>query len=63
MSGEEKCSAKLKSGEGEQEFDFCESFQSSGRKERKVISSVSMDFRLNKSIALGSDLSVYMPEI
>lgn len=35
MSGEEKCSPKLKSGEGEHEFDFCESFQSSGKKEKK----------------------------
>jgi hypothetical protein len=33
------------------------------KKKRKVISAVSIDFRLKKSIALGSELSVYMPEI
>jgi hypothetical protein len=33
--GEGNCSAKLKSGEEEQEFDFSESFQSSGEKKAK----------------------------
>jgi hypothetical protein len=63
MWGGEKCSGKLKSSEGEREFYFCKSFQSSEKKKGKVISAVSIDFRLNKSISLGSDLRVYISEI
>jgi hypothetical protein len=33
------------------------------KKKRKVMSAVSIDFGLKKSISFGSDLGVHMPEI